>query len=102
MGYTVNEDGERETNGEGYYADLATKVSDYKTKGDTLKIITDYVFPNLCYDVGYMHGWDGLMTSVQNDSFSGDENKFETAYDGVYENAAAILTEWNSNWKGGK
>ncbi len=102
MGYTVNEDGERETNGEGYYADLATKVSDYKTEGDTLKIITDYVFPNLCYDVGYMHGWDGLMTSVQNDSFSGDENKFETAYDGVYENAAAILTEWNSNWKGGK
>ena len=99
MGYSY-EDGERVTNGKGYYAYLGSKVKDYRETGDTMEMITDYIFAGLCYDVGYMHSWDGLLSSVQGDSYSGDENKFQTAYESAYENALSIVEEWNTNWRG--
>ena len=98
--YTEDEDGNVVDPGYGYYSYLRARVKDYKEQGDTMEMITDYIFAGLCYDVGYMHSWDGLLSSVQGDSYSGDENKFQTAYEGAYENALAIVEEWNTNWRG--
>lgn len=98
--YTEDEDGNVKDPGYGYYSYLRAKVKDYKEPGDTMEMITDYIFAGLCYDVGYMHSWDGLLSSVQGDSYSGDENKFQTAYEGAYETALAIVEEWNTNWRG--
>lgn len=102
MGYTMEVDDEGEEymqfNGKGYYGYLATKVSDYKDEGDTMDILINDIMGNLIYDVGYMNNWDGLLTSVQTDSFSSGENKFRGAYDAAIEDANAIVTKWNESW----
>lgn len=103
MGYTIetDEDGNdvRVFNGKGYYGYLAPKVDDYRTEGDSMDILINDIMGNLIYDVGFMHSWDGLLTSVQNDSYNSGENKFTSAYDAAIETANDTIVKWNENWR---
>lgn len=103
MGYTVelNDDGEeyKKFNGKGYYGYLSERVSDYRDEGDSMDILINDIMDNLIYDVGYMDNWNGLLNSVQNDSYSSGENKFQSAYEAAYDTANQTVAKWNKNWK---
>ena len=103
MGYTIeeNDDGEevKVFNGKGYYGYLSERVSDYREEGDSMDILINDITDNLIYDVGYVDGWSGLLTSVQNDAYSSGENKFQYAYMVAYETANQTVAKWNKNWK---
>ncbi|MBQ7907479.1 MAG: hypothetical protein IJ309_05835 [Clostridia bacterium] len=98
MGYTVNEDGEKVLNGEGYYQNISTKVVDYKKAGDTMDMVMNYILANICYDVGYMHSWNGLLTNVQHASYSTENNTFQHDFETYRDAAIDTLKTWNENW----
>lgn len=98
MGYTLNDEGMMELNGKGYYQNIASKVVDYKKDGDTMNMVMNYILANLCYDVGYMHSWNGLLTNVQNASFSTENNTFQHDFETYRDAANDTLKQWNDNW----
>jgi hypothetical protein len=80
-----------------YVTNLKTKLNP-ETLTDSIDIIENYIFANLCYDLGYMYGWDGLLTSVQNDSIKDGVNKFTEVYNDAIEEKQSIVNEWNLSW----
>ena len=88
--------------GQKYVMDAYTKnlVSflNAETATQSLKILQNYIFANLCYDQGYMYGWDGLLTHVQNESYSSGKNNFTSVYTAAYEDASRLVSQWNINW----
>ena len=81
-----------------YKQNLRTKLNP-ETATESMEIIENYIFANLCYDVGYMDGWSGLITSVQTESYSSGKNNFTAAYELVEEDALKTVAKWNSNWE---
>ena len=71
---------------------------DPDTAAESMEIIEKYIFSNLCYDQGYMHGWDGLLNSVQNESYSSGSNNFTAVYESALETANGTISEWNMAW----
>lgn len=81
-----------------YKQNLRTKLNP-DTAVESMEIIENYIFANLAYDVGYMDGWSGLVTSVQSESYNTGKNNFTAAYEGVEEDALKTVAKWNSNWE---
>ena len=71
---------------------------DPDTAAESMEIIENYIFSNLCYDQGYMHGWEGLLNSVQNESYSSGKPNFTAVYEAALETANEIISEWNMAW----
>lgn len=71
---------------------------DPATAAQGMEIIENYIFPNLCYDQGYMYGWNGLLSSVQNNSYSAGKNNFTQEYSSAAEEALATVANWNLAW----
>ena len=81
-----------------YKEDLKSKM-DPATANESMDILETYVFPNLCYDVGYMHSWDGLMTtSVQGEVHKEGQN-FTTLFDSAKGEAGLTVANWNTAWE---
>ncbi|MBO5262188.1 MAG: hypothetical protein J6B45_03990 [Clostridia bacterium] len=80
-----------------YKENLRTKL-DPETAADSMHIIEEYIFKNLCYDQGYMYGWNGLLSSVQNESYASGKNNFTSEYTDAAEEALATLANWNLAW----
>lgn len=80
-----------------YKENLRTKL-DPETATDSMYIIEEYIFKNLCYDQGYMYGWNGLLSDVQNESFASGKNNFTSEYTDAAEEALATLANWNLAW----
>ncbi|MBE6673846.1 MAG: hypothetical protein E7596_01925 [Ruminococcaceae bacterium] len=83
---------------EAYKDNLRTKLN-AETAVESMEIIENYIFANLCYDVGVMDGWNGLITSVQSESYSSGKNNFTAAYELVEEDALKTVSKWNTNWE---
>lgn len=81
-----------------YKDNLRTKLY-AETATQSMDIIENYIFPNLCYDQGYMYGWTGLLNTVQSESYSSGENKFTAEYEGSISEAAETVGAWNTAWK---
>ena len=78
------------------------------SRADALEMLTDYIFPNICYDQGYMYSAMGqsFMTNVQNETISRAtslSNDFTILYMETYPYANDILNNkdygWNTNAK---
>ena len=80
-----------------YLTNLRTKLNP-ETATESMEIIENYIFANLCYDQGYMWGWDGLLSSVQTDSYKDGVNKFTEVFTDASEEKALIVTDWNTAW----
>ena len=80
-----------------YLTNLRTKLNP-ETITDSMDIIQNYIFANLCYDQGYMFGWDGLLTSVQTDSYKDGVNKFTESYNDAIIDKSTVVTNWNFAW----
>ena len=72
---------------------------DPATAAESMEIIENYIFPNLCYDQGYMYGWNGLLSSVQNNSYASGKNNFTQEYTSAAEEALATVANWNLAWE---
>lgn len=71
---------------------------DGSTATDSMDIVENYIFSNLCYDVGYSYHWNGLLSQVQAESYSSGKNNFTAAYSGGLEDATNTLEDWNLAW----
>ncbi len=80
-----------------YLTNLRTKLNP-ETITDSMDIIQNYIFANLCYDQGYMYGWDGLLSSVQVDSYKDGVNKFTEVYNSAMDDKSPIVASWNLAW----
>ena len=80
-----------------YYDNIRTKL-DPETASDSMQIIKDYIFAGLCYDQGYMYGWNGLLNGVQNESYANGKNNFRQVYQAAIEDATAQVDDWNLAW----
>ena len=80
-----------------YMDKLATNL-DAETATESEDVLKNYIFANLCYDVGYMEGWEGLMNSVQGDAYSSGTNKFTEYFTQEYGEAAGTVSAWNLAW----
>ena len=69
-----------------------------ETATDSMDIVENYIFSNLCYDVGYSYGWNGLLSQVQAESYSSGKNNFTAAYTQALETASGTLEDWNLAW----
>ena len=80
-----------------YKENLKAKL-DAETATESMEIIENYIFSNLCYDVGYMEGWNGLLSSVQTDAYSSGKNNFGSVYQDAAEDAMMTVEDWNMAW----
>lgn len=81
-----------------YKEDLKSKM-DPATADKSIEIIETYVFPNLCYDVGYMHGWDGLMTNSVQGEVHKEGSNFTNLFDSAKGEAGLTVANWNTYWE---
>lgn len=65
---------------------------------ESMEIIENYIFANLCYDTGYMNGWTGLLSEVQTNSYASGKNNFRAEYQQSAEEALLTVSEWNTAW----
>ena len=72
---------------------------DPATAAESMEIIENYIFPNLCYDQGYMYGWNGLLSDVQGNSYSSGKNNFTQEYTSSAETALTTVANWNMAWE---
>ena len=80
------------------YKENVRNKLDAETATDSMDIVENYIFNNLCYDVGYSYGWSGLLSDVQSESYSSGKNNFTAAYSGAVEDASGTLEDWNLAW----
>ncbi len=80
-----------------YYDNIKTKL-DPETANDSMQIIKDYIFDGLCYDIGYMDGWNGLLNSVQSESYANGKNNFRQVYTAALPDAMEKVDDWNIAW----
>ena len=80
-----------------YKENLKTTL-DSDTSAESMEIIEKYIFSNLCYDQGYMYGWDGLLNSVQSESYSSGKPNFTAVYEAAIEQATETVSRWNMSW----
>jgi len=71
---------------------------DPATAATSMEIIENYIFPNLCYDQGYMYGWSGLLSDVQSNSYASGKNNFTQEYNLAAEAALGTVANWNMAW----
>ena len=81
-----------------YKLNLKNKLNP-ETADESMDIIENYIFANLCYDQGYMYQYSGLLSGVQYASYSSGKNNFAVEYGQAAEDAATTLEEWNLYWK---
>ena len=81
----------------GYKNNLSSNLNPESAE-DSMDILENYIFANLCYDQGYMYGWDGLLNSVQGESYNSGKNNFTAAYGSAQETATEVVSGWNLNW----
>jgi len=81
-----------------YKDNLRSKLN-YETFAESMEIIEDYIFPNILYDVGYMDGWNGLLSDVQTESYSFGKNNFTESYGIAEKDATEVVDKWNKNWE---
>lgn len=87
---------------EAYYDTLASKLYDdgESSREDALKMLTDYIFPGMCYDQGYMYeamGQKFMTESVQNAVLDGT-TPFITAYAEASPIADDLLNDIKTGW----
>jgi hypothetical protein len=63
-----------------------------------IEMITEYIFPNVVYDVGAAVGWGSLIGGVLNDSFKGNVNNFTQAFEAAQPGALQTIANWNNAW----
>ena len=80
-----------------YKENLKTTL-DPDTAAESMEIIESYIFSNLCYDQGYMYGWNGLLNSVQSESYSSGKPNFTAVYEAAIEQALETVSNWNLAW----
>ena len=61
----------------------------------SMRVLTEQIFPNMMYDQGYMYGYGGLASEIQSGSIDGNVNSFESAYANGAGSAEDKLAEWN-------
>ena len=83
-----------------YKQDMKSKISaNYREK--SMQVIEEQIFPNLMFDLGYMHGFSGLVSgSIQGASIEGGKNVFSTIYQSAANEAATTLNEWTGAYNG--
>ena len=65
---------------------------------DDMEMLTEYIFPNICFDAGNAVGWGMLMDFVTGYSYYNDGNKFDAAYAEQEDEALETIKEWNDAW----
>lgn len=77
-----------------YKEDIRSKISaNYREQ--SMKVIEEQIFPNLMYDLGYMEGFGGLVSSsIQAASIEGGKNVFSSIYQAAANEATQTLNEW--------
>ena len=77
-----------------YKQDIKSKIS-AKYREQSMQVIEEQIFPNLMYDLGYMDGFGGLVSSsIQAASIEGGKNVFTSIYDSAANQATNTLNEW--------
>lgn len=77
-----------------YIGKLAMRLPD----DESIEMLEDYIFPGMMYDVGYMHGYDGLLNSLQYNSFKNGTNQFAALYHEALPGALETVQFWNIAW----
>ena len=80
-----------------YYENLKATL-DPETADESMQILVNYIFDGLCYDQGYMYGWNGLLNDVQANSYANNKNNFRQEYQAAIEDASATVDNWNLAW----
>ncbi len=65
---------------------------------DDIEMLTEYIFPNICFDAGMAVDMGVLMDFVTGYSYYNDGNKFEAAYAEQEAEALETIKEWNEAW----
>ena len=80
---------------EAYYETMATYVdSDVE-----MEIIKEYIVPNISYDAGNStYNFGSVLGGAIAESYSGNINNFEQAYNNAEATALEIIKEWNDSW----
>ena len=73
------------------------------SRADALEMLTEYIFPNICYDQGYMYNAmsQKFMSDVQSETVSratSSSNDFTTLYQDAFPTANDILNNKNTGW----
>jgi len=71
---------------------------DVECMAENIEMLEEYIFPGMLYDVGYLYGWDGLLNSVQNESYTTSRHSFVTLYENALGIANETVNEWNLSW----
>ena len=64
-----------------------------------IEMITEYIIPNISYDIGEAVGW-GKLIDIKYDSYRGNKNNFDLLYEEKAPKALEIIAEWNAAWGG--
>ena len=78
---------------------IETKKDQFKDDVD-IEMITDYIIPNISYDVGGIVGNSELLPNVKSNSWQDGENKFDEFYAAAEPDALKTIAEWNATWGG--
>ena len=83
-----------------YYNTLKSQI-DPSIADETMEILKNYVFTGICYDQGYMYGWEGLLTTTQDKiyQYAGySDIRYQEEILADFEEAAHKVDEWNISW----
>ena len=65
---------------------------------ESMEMLEEYIFPGVIYDQGWMYGWNGLLNTVQSESYSSGKPNFTVSYEYAIEQARETVTKWNLAW----
>jgi hypothetical protein len=77
---------------------IENKKEQLKDDAD-IEMITEYIIPNISYDIGENVGW-GKLIDIKYDSYRGNKNNFDLLYEEKAPKALEIIAEWNAAWGG--
>ena len=78
---------------------LEQKADQFESDAD-MEMLTEYIFPNITYDVGAAIGWESLMGDIIVNSYKNNVNSFDTEYAGGEPDVLLIIEDWNAAWGG--
>ena len=86
--------------GEEYTMKAYLEIKKEQFKDDAgIEMITEYIIPNISYDVGSAVGWSRLLPKVRTASWS-DNKDFDEVYAEIEPDALKTIAEWNAAWGG--
>ena len=76
------------------------KVNAFKTDLEK-EMLTEYIIPNISYDVGEAVGLGTLISDIRSsDVYENNENHFDEVYAEAEPDALKTIAEWNAAWGG--